>query len=200
MNQDPEQLDLPPALADALRSAYSHHPDVPTEIDTAVLTASRERFGRRRRMKLMARWGTGLAAGLAAMIVIIVNVSRPGPAPTPTAILARGDVNADGQVNMVDALALAKRVAANTASDQAWDVNRDGNIDTRDVDAIAAASVNLKQPGLANTSLPKLEQLGIAKNVGLASAGVASVARGSAFDNAPLAKASPAKSPPEVRQ
>jgi hypothetical protein len=114
----------------------------------------------------MARWGTGLAAGLAAVIVIVISLNRP---PASKSIV-KGDVNGDSQFNMVDALALAKHIAANDKLERAWDVNGDGVIDQKDVDVIAAAAVSLKQGGLAHRSLPKLHELGIDSHVGSASA------------------------------
>jgi hypothetical protein len=168
MSHPPDEFDLPPRLADALRAAYTHRADVPPRVDDAVLSAAREKFDRRRRLRLMARWGTGLAAGLAAVITLAVVLHRPA---APARSLAKGDVDADGRVNMVDALALARHVAAGDTLDPKWDVNGDGVIDQKDVDAIASAAVSLKQSGLARGSLPKFEELGLDRlPVGAASA------------------------------
>jgi hypothetical protein len=184
MSRPPDEFDLPPRLADALRAAYTHRAEVPPRVDDAVLSAARERFARRRRLRLMGRWGTGLAAGLAAMIAVAVILHRPA---APARSLAKGDVDADGRVNMVDALALARHVAAGDTLDPKWDVNGDGVIDQKDVDAIASAAVSLKQSGLARGSLPKLEDLGLDRPVGLALASGTSRATGH------VTKASPTK-------
>jgi hypothetical protein len=165
MSQPSDEFDLPPRLGDALRGAYTHRVDVPPRVDDAVLSAAGERFARRRRLRLMARWGTGLAAGLAAMITVAVVLHRPA---APGRSVAKGDVDADGRVNMVDALVLARHVAAGDRLDPKWDVNGDGVIDQKDVDAIASAAVSLSQTGLARRSLPKLQELGLDRPVGLA--------------------------------
>jgi hypothetical protein len=172
MSREPEDLELPPPLADALRAAYSHQVQVPDRVNDSILSTAHARFAQRRRLRLIARWGTGVAAGLAAVITLVVLLR---PAPLPSSI-AKGDVNTDGQVNMVDAFALARHLAAGDKLDRAWDVNGDGKIDQADVQALATAAVSLKQSGLA-TRLPRLHELGIDRPVGLASASGSSSTR-----------------------
>jgi len=165
MSDSPQQTDLPPQLAQALREAYTHRSSIPAGVEDSILAQAHEKFARRRRLRLIARWGTGLAAGLAATIVLVVWLHHPKPVQN----FAKGDINRDGQVNMIDALVLAKHLATHDKSDQTWDVNGDGRIDQKDVDAIAAASVSLKQNAIARKSLPRFDELKI-HNVGLASA------------------------------
>jgi hypothetical protein len=169
MSHSSDEFDLPPRLADAVRDAYTHRVAIPRRLDDALLATARAKFERRRRTRLMIRWGTGLAAGLAAAITLALVLHRPSHSPAQT--LAKGDLNADGRVTMVDALVLARRIAAKDPVDPAWDTNADGRVDQQDVDALAAAAVNLKQSGLAHRSLPKLHELGLNRvPVGLASA------------------------------
>jgi hypothetical protein len=190
MSQPPDEFDLPPGLADALRAAYAHRVEIPSRVDDALLSAAHEKFARRRRLRLTARWGTGLAAGLAAVIALAILLHHPA---APARSLVKGDVNADGRMNMVDALALARHVAAADNLDPRWDVNGDGVIDQKDVDAIASAAVSLKQSGLAHHSLPKLQDLGLDRlPVGSASADV------SPPPTPTFAKANPTKDPKEA--
>ena len=169
MSQQSDEFDLPPRLGDALRDAYTHRVQVPRQLDDSVLGAARDKFARRRRDRLMIRWGTGMAAGLAAAIALAVTLHRP--AGTPEKAFVRGDLDADGGVTMVDALALARHVAANDRLDPKWDANADGRVDQRDVDAVASAAVSLKPSGLARRPLPSLRELGIDRlPVGLAPA------------------------------
>ncbi|HEY7118685.1 MAG TPA: dockerin type I domain-containing protein [Tepidisphaeraceae bacterium] len=186
-NEQEEQLDLPPALVDALRAAYGRRPEIPSGVDDAILSAARDQFARRRRMRMAIRWGAAAATGLAAVLALVVFLHRP---LHPSRPIARGDINADGQLNMVDALALARRLAAHDRLDSKWDINGDGVIDQKDVDAIANASVSLKQTGLARARLPGLNDLGIGRaHAGLASAsGIAGQARAVS-----LAEASPTR-------
>lgn len=157
MSVDPDQSDLPEPLADALRSAYAHRVEIPQRIDESVFSAARAKFDHRRRLRMLVRWGSGVAAGLAAVIALAVVLHRP---TAPAKAVAKGDVNADGQVNMVDALVLARHVAAGDQVESAWDVNHDGKVDQADVQALASAAVRLKQGGLAQR-LPRLQDIGI---------------------------------------
>jgi hypothetical protein len=175
-----------PKLGEALQAAYSHRAEVPAAVDEAIRAAARERFDQRRRLRLMVRWGTGLAAGIAAAIVIVVSLHRPAPMQP----LARGD----HPLNMVDALNLARHVAARDAVERSWDLNSDGVIDRKDVDAVADAAVNLKQNHLAQHSLPRLRELGIDHPAGSALADVIPA------DAKTFAKANPTKNAKEEPQ
>src|SRR4051794_29938275 len=119
MSDEIDDFDFP-KLGEALRAAYGHRAAVPARGDEAIGAAAAKRFGRRRRLRLIARWGTGLAAGIAAAIVLIVTLHRPTPL---------GPVGFDRQMTMVDALNLAKHLAAKESIDRSWDMNRDGVID-----------------------------------------------------------------------
>jgi hypothetical protein len=171
MTQESDSFELP-ELAKALRAGYAHHTAIPASVEDAILSAASEKFTRRRRLRLMARWGTGLAAGLAAMIALVIWLNHTAG----TKAIAKGDINADGQVNMIDALNLARHVAARDKPEKSWDLNNDGLVDQKDVDVLATASVSLKQGGLAAHSLPKLAELGITRATfaGSASADVSS--------------------------
>lgn len=161
MSFDPEQSE-PTKLADALRAAYTHRPSIPASVDTSLLATARQAFDARRRRRMTIRWGAGFAASLAAVLAIAVVLHRPPTPGVPVAsAAARGDVNADGHVDMTDVLLLAKHVAANDKSKPAWDANGDGVIDQKDVDALAAAAVSLKQPAVARATLPTLKDLGL---------------------------------------
>jgi hypothetical protein len=174
MSFDSEQFDSQ-KLADALRAAYTHRAAVPPSIDSSILSAARQSFDARRRRRMMIRWGTGLAASLAAALALAIILHPPA---TPTTTLAKaaivGDLNADGRVDMADALLLAKHVAAHDHPDPTWDANADSVVDQKDIDALATAAVSLKQPALATHRLPALHDLGLDRlqntPVGLASA------------------------------
>jgi hypothetical protein len=160
MSEETNEFDLP-KLSDALQAAYTHRPVVPPSLDQAIFSAARARLDQRRRLRLLARWGTGLAAGLAAAVILMISLHRPAP----TKPLAR----ADHPLTMIDALTLANHLARNETPDKSWDLNHDNVIDQKDVQAIATAAVSLKQT-LGHNALPTLQDLGIAHPVGLASA------------------------------
>src|SRR4051812_27087290 len=132
MYPDPDQPDAP-KLADALRAAYTHRAAIPPSIDASILTAAGKSFDARRRRRMTLRWGIGLAASLAAAIALAVILHRPATSPTAPAQLAKsalkGDLNADGRIDMTDALLLARHVAARDNPSPTWDANADGVVD-----------------------------------------------------------------------
>ena len=165
--QDQFELNLPDGLADSLRGAYGHRVDVSPRVDAAILTAARHKFDRRRQIKLFVRWGTAISSAAAAIVVVLLLMHRT-PNPTnqfanlraPTKPL-KGDIDASGQLDIVDAMTLARHLRAGDASKPAWDINGDAAVDQRDVDALAAAAVSLKQQGVASRRLPSIDQLGL---------------------------------------
>src|SRR5215218_1455311 len=102
MNPKHDEFDLPTAFTQRLRAAYSHDVEIPAAVEAAVVGVAREKFERRRRVRMMVRWGAAAASALAAAIALAVVLHRPGG--TVSVPLAKGDVNGDGLVNMVDAL------------------------------------------------------------------------------------------------
>lgn len=149
---DPPPEDLPPRLADELRQLYRPSVVVPGELDRAVLAAARRRLVGRRRWRLTAGWlaaGAAAAAGI-ALAVILVRHDGGGPAAAivrtgaPSASpVARGDVDGNGRVDILDAFTLARRVEAGTATEPAWDVNGDGVVDQRDAESVARLAVSV---------------------------------------------------------
>ena len=57
----------------------------------------------------------------------------------------REDFDRDGRVDILDAFALARRIEEGGESSRRWDLNEDGAVDRRDVDAIAMAAVSLER-------------------------------------------------------
>jgi hypothetical protein len=57
-----------------------------------------------------------------------------------------GDVNADGRVDVIDALVLAERVRSGETR-RSWDLNGDRVVDGRDSEEIMARAVDLERSG-----------------------------------------------------
>src|SRR5688500_9952215 len=92
---EPDDLALPPRLADELAHVYRAGPDVPAGVDSAILTAARGRLLRRRRHVRHAALGA-VAAGVAILVGVAVWTTRePSPAAQGPAVVARPleDVN-----------------------------------------------------------------------------------------------------------
>jgi hypothetical protein len=157
-DQDPN---LPPDLADALRGAFTHRPQGPPMVDSAILFAARRKFDARRRLRMRIFWGTGVAAAVAACIMVVVMLipdKRPDGAPQAvgpeTRPALKGDFNGDGKVDIVDAMLLAKHLADREPQQVTWDFNGDGKIDDADVQAVAAAAVKVPPTSVVKQTVP----------------------------------------------
>ena len=149
MNNDvprDEDLKAPPRLIEALIQASSERIFVPPAIDRAILKTAERQFspawrGRSRRVW----WWTGLATASAVVVAFALVASQ-------WQRVAKGrfaveDVNHDGQIDILDAFALARQVKQGSASDKRLDFNGDGVVDEKDVAAIAAHAVKLEPRG-----------------------------------------------------
>ena len=132
-----EDLDLPPELRRGLGELYPA-PQVPSRIDDAVFNRARARFAFVRRVRPIIRFGSVAAAAAILLFAIGLLLTRPAAAPQ---VASRQDLNADGQVDIRDALFLAQRL---DRSKPEWDFNHDGRVDRTDADTIAMTAVSLK--------------------------------------------------------
>lgn len=129
---------LPPALIARLRSSADARLFVPPDVDEAVLREAERHLRairRRRRFRRFAGWGGAAAAAAVALTATLWLIAPPRQ-------YAREDIDRSGRVDIVDALLLARGLEAGPAADR-WDVNADGIVDQRDVDAIAMRAVAL---------------------------------------------------------
>ena len=140
-NHDPL---IPPRLAADLRRLYSGPVNVPSNVDEVILNQARSRFAGRRRVRLIL----ALAAPAAAAAAIAGILITAWPAASPPALhspsVAKADpadVDHNGRVDILDALALARQIESGRTS--AGDLNGDGRVDAADVEAIARSAVRL---------------------------------------------------------
>ena len=152
---------LSPAFRKDLGSLY-RPPGVPAERDQAILGLAR-RHSRRSGLPKLVRWSARAAAVLAAGVGIYLlaqqltpkppaapsspQESLPGFAILPTLPARPEDVDGNGQVNILDAFALARRLEQAQVLEPQWDMNHDGRVDRRDVDNVAYAAVKLPAGG-----------------------------------------------------
>ena len=107
-------------------------------VDRAVAEAARRHFARPARRLWWLKWTVPATA--AAAILITASVLWLNPGTTRPA-----DIDLSGQVNILDAFQLARQIEAKQPVDPRWDLNGDGLIDRRDVDAVALAAVRLRK-------------------------------------------------------
>jgi len=147
-----EDLDAGPPLTGELKSLYSAAPEVPPEVDRAILSAARRELRRRRTRVLVFRWSTAAVAAAASIFIVVSLFRTPAPAPAAGShgqpALAREDLDRNGRVDILDAFALARRVETSPKPEKEYDMNGDGAVDRRDVDAIALAAVSLEGKAL----------------------------------------------------
>ena len=167
-HQPPTQPDpgLPAGLAGELRGLCRVPVSVETRVDEAVLAIARERaaVGARRvaGVRRMTRWGMVAAAGLAVGVFLIARTAWQGRS-RPGHITLAQDINGDGVVDILDALALERAIEAQKPNEPRAsatgrqglpaatprsrsglvDLNGDGVVDRRDVDLIAMQAVGL---------------------------------------------------------
>lgn len=145
-DEDPQ---LPPGLiADLKRHDARPRPDTAAlDAEVAALTDRHFRGAARGNPGRLA--ATGLAA--AAVMGLIVWLGQP-PAPiaAPPAAALPHDFNTDGQVDILDAMVLARHLDTPNAGNPSGlisggggDVNGDGVTDRRDVDALGRAVVRV---------------------------------------------------------
>ena len=126
-------------FARALRDAEENRRVfVPPTLDQAILKQAQERFSPKQKPNPFRFWNWLALAGVAALIAIAIFIfPRTRPAAT-----AREDINGDGRVDILDALALAKSIETGKGSGT-LDQNGDGKIDDADVQAVASVAVRL---------------------------------------------------------
>ena len=138
-HEETDDLQAPAKLAEALRGLQKERVLVPPQIDQEILSQAREQLrGSKRPFISLPRW-----VALAASVVLVCGLiyfwqTRPQA-------FAAEDINRDGVVDILDALALARKIEAGEMGEM--DFNRDGVIDERDAATIAIDAVRLKRGG-----------------------------------------------------
>jgi len=150
---------LPDSFRAALKNRYGPIPDVPSEIDNAILADARRHFeqhgpatlrpaGRRR----VSAWQwTAIASTVAAACVMLFAL-RPQQQNSENDTMAksdaslvnddlRSDVDLNGRVDILDAFAMGRQFRDGGA--EARDFNHDGRFDELDIDLVAREAVKL---------------------------------------------------------
>jgi hypothetical protein len=179
-HREPEGVAAPPELVRDLQTLAQPPPAVPPSVDEAVLRqvrahlaalskppalASRANFGEwlgvvraslrglfEQPSAGLARWAA-MAAAVALALGIAYIASRPAAKSSPTAWAAE-DINHDGRVDILDALALARQIEAGPATAAQLDLNHDGAVNRQDVELVAACAVRLEENNRLWTCAP----------------------------------------------
>jgi hypothetical protein len=122
------------ALAGLVRGSESPLPAVPDEIEKRILWSARQNAARVRRQNARP---TALPWAIAASLLLTVAAAAVWRQ------MNRSSVAAPVRLDIVDALTLARRLAAAESGEGRYDVNHDGRVDDADVERIARQAVAL---------------------------------------------------------
>lgn len=126
-------------LAESLRKAEERRNlFVPPALDREILKQAREHLTGEPKGRPFGFWNWFALSTATALIALLIFLLPRFKTPT----VAREDINRDGQVDILDAMALAKSVEA-SAANPALDQNGDGQLNESDVRAIALAAVRI---------------------------------------------------------
>jgi hypothetical protein len=151
-NQASEHADAPeslPALASGLKAIASHQSAAtPDEADRRMRHAIQHHFAQQGRRSTSRRrmlgWSGAIAALLGLAITAWLLVPRQPVATTWSLVEVQpADIDRSGRVDILDAWALARQVEANATASSGLDINGDGVVDHRDVDAVAMQAVSI---------------------------------------------------------
>ena len=143
-----EALEAPPKLVAALKRLPQEPVFIPPTADEAVLRAARRHLERPREVRFgWFRFTPWAAAAAAVMLLVALPqvFKQPASGPSRDSALARGDINHDGRVDVLDAFALARRLKQGESKNLQLDLNGDGVVDERDVATLAARAVKLER-------------------------------------------------------
>ena len=111
---------------------------VPPALDREILTQAREHLTGEPKGRPFGLWNWFALSTATALIALLIFLLPRFKTPAIT----REDINRDGHVDILDAMALAKSVEASTAN-PALDQNGDGQLNEADVRAIALVAVRV---------------------------------------------------------
>ena len=144
MREHEDEFELPEEIREGLRGLYAPGAGEGMEVarDARILAAAR-------RAGESARWRPWRWAAVAAAVLVVMSIAvvphGPVSPPTTTAYVRTGDIR--------DAFYVARELKARGAGgggggkalEATWDVNGDGVVDEKDVEALAAVAVRVER-------------------------------------------------------
>jgi len=135
MTEHPErEPDLPPRLQRDLRRVFGSSVQIPATIDAALARAAREQLRPRRGPAFLRPVFVTVAAAAALLLATLFVLPRRA---------VREDFDRNGCVDVLDAYRLALALQRGDAVPASMDLDGDGRVDRRDVEAIAARAVRV---------------------------------------------------------
>ncbi len=147
---------LPEDYRAELKNRYGPMPNVPWDIDNAILADARQHLSTHRalvgRQKRWSPWQWAAMATTVAAAAVICVVWLPDPADhnvafnratdssTSADVDIRSDVDQNGRIDILDAFAMARQIRS---GERTHDINSDGRFDDLDVKLVAERAVML---------------------------------------------------------
>lgn len=137
-----------PQLASDLRNLYRPGEQIPDVLRDEIMHEAKTGLGDLGRTR---RWG-GLAVIAAAITIVfglqfllqeLANPDRDKSPITAAQLAKQEDIDGNGRVDILDAFVLAKQIGVQSTLNATWDINGDGVVDRKDVDAIAQTAVRI---------------------------------------------------------
>jgi len=147
--EEDEALQAPPRLVSALKRLPKPAIFIPPTLDEAVVRAAHRHLDKQQRPQWFGfmPWFAAAAAVIVALGVIGQFLQKPTSPRSAGPTFAQEDLNHDGQVDILDAFALARQLKGGEKLPPQMDINHDGVVDERDVAAVAARAVSLEKGG-----------------------------------------------------
>jgi len=167
MNESPTpnspEDQLPQEVVAALRQRNAPPSAVPDSVENTILADVTAHFSqisepkpvpqKSRRFAWVA-WSSGTLAAAVLLFAVIPSKPQPGntrsisfsaveTAGSSMEELLRGDIDQSGDINILDAFALARSIEAGSNELPGWDQNGDGITDRADINLIAQNAVTL---------------------------------------------------------
>jgi hypothetical protein len=146
--EDSGEFEISDEFAEDLKSIYGAKRSFPGEADQAVLAAAGKHLAKKHGRLRIARWAVSAAAAAAVVVFAFVHdFNNSGQMESKMAMVdairAIEDIDRNGRVDILDAFKLSGMVESEMSLNAKWDVNGDGHVDSKDVDAVAARAVQL---------------------------------------------------------
>lgn len=151
-SQPEQEPGVPAKLVADLKGLHKEHIFVPPKVDESILNAAREHLGEISGKPIepeiapqpwILQW-TPWAAAAACLMLLLFLTFPTGKQNAVATKISPKDINKDGQVDILDAFALASRLETGAAPEDQWDMNGDGQVNQADVDEISAVAVKLE--------------------------------------------------------
>ncbi len=140
---------LSDGFATGLKKAIKQPKPVSPAADEFIIGLAQKKLRRPGRFRII-RWAVPAASAAAAILLVAILNNQPKQALQPALVketrvagFAREDIDLNGQVNILDAMKLAKGLKQEQKINKEWDINNDGQVDSKDVDVVAYSAVRL---------------------------------------------------------